>query len=283
MSHGIVAFTKTAMLALAITLVPQGVWSALIVTNLRTTPSIPWSVLVMAVLMVIGAQYLRGEWGPSRTAASRRQSLRATVVSREVFAYAWLAGAFSMVALVGVWIVLASLVRMPGSVLPDLSAYPRWTAVLAVGMGALISPLCEQAGIWGYWQGALERWCSGTTAIVATSIVFALGPHPPAGAPFPAKVTFFFLAGLIFSTMTYVTNSIVPAIPVHVLGLLVFFVLVWPLDPERRLITAAGADAWFWIHVGQVVVFAVLACWAFGRLADQARAARRRCGGLPIV
>jgi hypothetical protein len=52
---GIIALTKTAMVALAITLVPQGVWSALIVTNLRTTPSIPWSVLVMAVLMGIGA------------------------------------------------------------------------------------------------------------------------------------------------------------------------------------------------------------------------------------
>jgi len=241
----------------------------LIVTNLRTVPSIPWSVLVMAVLMGIGAQYLRGAWGPSRTAASRRQSLRATVVSREMFAWAWLAGAFSMIALVGVWILLASVVRMPGSVLPDLSAFPRWTAALAVGMGALISPLCEQAGIWGYWQGALERRCSGPTAIVVTSVVFALGPHPPAGMPFVAKVTFFFLTGLIFSTMTYLTNSIVPAIPVHVLGLLMFFVLVWPLDPERPLITAVGTDAWFWIHVGQVVVFAVLACWAFGRLADR--------------
>ena len=281
MSHGIVAFTKTAIIAFAITLVPQGVWSALIVTNLRTTPSIPWSALVMAVLMGIGAQYLRGAWGPSRTAASRRQSLRATVVSRGVFADAWLAGALSMVALVGVWIVLASLVPMPGSVLPDLSAYPRWTAVLLIGMGALISPLCEQAGIWGYWQGALERWCSGTTAIVVPSVVFALGPHPPAGAPFLAKVTFFFLAGLIFSTMAYLTNSIVPAVPVHVLGLLVFFVLVWPLDPERRLVMATGTDAWFWIHVGQVVVFAILACWAFGRLADRARtertALRRPC------
>jgi hypothetical protein len=87
--------------------------------------------------------------------------------------------------------------------------------------------------------------------------------------PFAARVTFFFLTGLIFSTMAYLTNSIVPAIPVHVLGLLTFFVLVWPLDPDRRLATASGTDAWFWIHVGQVVVFTVLACWAFGRLADR--------------
>jgi membrane protease YdiL (CAAX protease family) len=93
------------------------------------------------------------------------------------------------IALVGVWILLASFVRMPGSVLPDLSAYPPWTAALAVGMGALISPLCEQAGIWGYWQGVLERRCSGTTAIVVTSVVFALLPHPPAGIAGRGKAT----------------------------------------------------------------------------------------------
>jgi membrane protease YdiL (CAAX protease family) len=256
-----------AVVAIAITLVPQGVWSALIVANLRTVPTIPWSVLVMTVLIGIGAQYLGGRWGPSRTAATRRQLLRATVVSREMFVWAWLAGALSMIALVGVWIVLASFGRMPGSVLPDLLNYPRWTAVLAVAMGTLISPLCEQAGIWGYWQGALERRWSGAMAIVVASVAFALLPHPPAGMAFVPKVMFFFLTGLTFSTMAYLTNSILPAIPVHGLGLLVFFALVWPHDPERRLVATAGTDPWFWIHVAQAIVFAALACWAFGRLA----------------
>ena len=267
---GIIALVKTALVALAITLLPQGLWSVLVVTNLRTTASIPWSVLVMAALLGAGAQYLRGSWGPARSAASRRQSLRATIVSFKMFVWAWLAGALSMIALGGVWILLASFVRMPGSVLPDLSAYPRSTAILAVGMGALISPLCEQAGIWGYWQGALERRWSGVAAIVMTSVVFALGPHPPAGISFVTKLAFFRLTGLIFSTMAYLTNSILPAIPVHVIGLLTFFVLVWPLDPERQLVPTAGTDAWFWIHVTQVVTFSVLACWAFRRLAEVA-------------
>lgn len=266
-SSAVIALTKSAIVALAITFVPQGVWSALIVANLRTVPAIPWSVVVMTLLLIAAAQYLRGRWGSRATAATRRQSLRATVVSREMFAWAWLAGGLAIVALVGIWIVLASLVRMPGSVLPDLSAYPRVTAVLAVAMGALISPLCEQAGIWGYWQGELERRWSGVAAIVVTSVVFALLPHPPAGMPFAPKLIAFFLAGLIFSTMAYLTNSILPAIPVHGLGLLVFFVLVWPNDPARPLVATSGTDVWFWIHVAQVVVFAALAVWVFGRLA----------------
>ena len=266
-SSTVVALTKSAIAALAITLVPQGVWSALILANLRTVPAIPWSVVVMTVLLIAGAQYLRGRWGSPATAAARRQSLRATVVSREMFAWAWLAGALSIIALVGVWIVLASIVRMPGSVLPDLSTYPHVTAVLAVTMGALISPLCEQAGIWGYWQEGLERRWSGATAVVVASVAFALLPHPPAGAAFGPKVMFFFLAGLIFSTMAYLTNSILPAIPVHGLGLLLFFALVWPNDPARPLVATSGTDVWFWMHVAQVVVFTALAFRAFGRLA----------------
>jgi membrane protease YdiL (CAAX protease family) len=261
------ALAKLAVVTFAITLIPQGVWSALIVTNLRANPAVPWSVLVMAVLIVAQAQYLRGQWGATNTAAARRQSLRATLVSREAFVWAGVAGALSLTALVGVWIVLASLIRMPGAVLPDLSGYPWWTAVLAVAMGIVISPWCEQAGIWGYLQTGLERQVSGTTAVVVTALVFALLPHPPAGVELVARVLFFFLAGLIFSTMALLTNSILPGLPIHAFALLVFFVFVWPHDADRRLVTRVGTDRWFWIHVAQAVVFAGLGVWAFGKLA----------------
>ncbi len=70
---GILAWA--AILGVAIALIPQGVWSALILANLRTGASIPWAVA---------------------------------------------AGALSVVALDGLWIVMARMVRMPGSVLPDM-------------------------------------------------------------------------------------------------------------------------------------------------------------------
>jgi len=266
-SPSILTLVKLAFVSLAITLVPQGVWSALIVTNLRTSPAVPWSVFAMAILVVVLAQYLRGRWGSTNTAAARRESLRATVVSGETFVWAGLAGAFSITALIGVWIVLASVIRMPGSVLPDLSKYPWWTAVLAVSMGMAISPLCEQAGIWGYLQEGLERQVSGTTAVIVTALVFALLPHPPAGMALVPRVLFFFLVGLVFSTMAYLTKSILPGLAVHALGLLAFFVLVWPHDTDRRLVTSVGTSFWFWMHVAQAVVFAGLGLAAFGTLA----------------
>ena len=274
LSPGILELTRAAVIAIAITLLPQGVWSALIVTNLRHVPSIPWSVLIMALVLIGGFQYLRGAWGPSRSAALRRRSLRATVVSREILGWAWLAGGISMIALGGAWIILALLTLMAGGVLPDLSTFSKLMVVPAVSMGALISPLCEQAGIWGYWQECAERRWTGPIAIVLTALFFALGPHPPAGAPFVPKTLFFFLTGLTFSAMAYFTQSIVPAIPVHAVGLLTFFLAVWPHDPERRLVLTNGTDLWFWIHVGQTAVCGAIAYWAFGRLAAvQARRA----------
>lgn len=259
------------MVAVAIALIPQGIWSALIVTNLRIAPAVPWAVMMMALLTAAGGQYLHGTWGPQRSAATRRRSLRATIVPPAMFAWAWIAGGLSMVALGGAWIVIASVTRMPGSVLPDLSKYPKWTAALSVAMGALISPLCEQAGLWGYWQESAERRWPPVTALALTALLFALGPHPPAGAPLVPKMLFFFLTGLTFSAMAYLTKSILPAIPVHAIGLFAFFVGVWPYDPERPLVFTAGPDAWFWIHVAQLIVFAVLAYGAFRKLATLPR------------
>jgi len=262
----IFALARTALVALAIAFVPQGIWSALIVVNLRTSPTIPWAVVVMAVLLSVVARYLTSRRGKSGSSETRHRPPRANVVSQSLLMWAWLAGACAVVALVGYWIILASFARMPGSVLPDLSAYPWWTAGLAIAAGAAISPLCEQAGLWGYWQVALEREYSGPTAIIITAVVFAVLPHPPVHTALWPKWIFFFLAGLTFSTMAYVTDSILPGLAVHGVALLIFFMLVWPYDPQRRLVFEAGTDTWFWTHVAQATIFSVLACWAFRRL-----------------
>jgi hypothetical protein len=51
-----------------------------------------------------------------------------------------------------------------------------------------------------------------------------------------ARMVFFFLVGLVFSTTALLTKSILPGLPVHALGLLVFFVGMWPRrDGTHRL------------------------------------------------
>ncbi len=261
---GILAWA--AILGVAIALIPQGVWSALVVANLRTGASIPWAVAVMAIVLWLTWQYLGGRWAPRSTSEARRKSLRGRMISARAFTWAVAAGALSIVALDGLWIVMARMVRMPGSVLPDMSNYPRLTVIAMVTMGALVSPVCEQAGIWGYCQTRLEREFPALLAVLITPLIFALLPHPPTHAAMLPKLLLFYLTGFTFSLMAYLTSSILPGLVVHICGILSFFVLVWPNDPARGLVTENGIDAWFLIHVAQVAVFSALSTAVFMRL-----------------
>jgi len=266
-SKRVLAAVLAAIVALTIAILPQGIWSALITVNLRTTPNVPWAVVVMAGLLSLYWRYLGGKFPPQRTSETRRRHLRANRVPPAVFAWAVLAGSFAVVALTGVWILLAQVIRMPGNVLPPMGNLPWAIVVLAVGMGALISPICEQAGIWGYGQVMLRREFTASTAIVLSALIFAVAPHPPFHVAMLPKIAFFFVTGVTFAVLAGLTNSILPGLVVHVLGLLTFFTLTWPNDPARLLVKDGGADIWFFAHAAQALLFAVLAIFAFSRLA----------------
>ena len=155
---------------------------------------------------------------------------------------------------------------MPSNSFSDLSTYPRLTVALMIVTGSLVAPLMEEAGFRGYFQVALERQFRAPGAIVISSVVFALAHGPTQGFVWP-KLLFYFLVGVAFGAIAYFTNSILPAIPVHFVGLLIFFTLIWPRDAARPLVMGAGADTWFWVHAAQAVLFTVLTLWAFRRLA----------------
>ena len=252
-----------AILGVFIALSGQGVWSALIAANLATTPAIPWAVGVMAVVLWLIWQYLGGRWSPQSTSDARRMRLRANALPRDVFGWAILAGALSIVALSGWWLLISQLRGISGSVLPDMSKFPWLTTVLAVAMGTLVSPVLEQAGFWGYCQAMLEQEFSGPTAIVVAALLFALLPHPPMHVVLWPKLILFFLTGLTFGMTAYLTKSILPGLVVHIFGLLAFFTIVF--RPTSAPTTSG--DVWVWIHAVQIIAFGALSIAAFARLA----------------
>jgi membrane protease YdiL (CAAX protease family) len=253
------------LLAFAITILAGGIWSSLLVTNLRSSPVAPWSVPAMALLLWLMWSYLGGRGWPGSTSEGRRRYLRANRRSGRTNLWALFGGVLSVVALAGYWIVLFQLVKMPPNALPDVSSYPRMTVALMILMGSLVAPLMEEAGFRGYFQVALEQEFRGPVAVMVSSLVFALA-HYAHGFLWP-KLLVYFLAGIAFGVTAYLTNSTLPAILPHMIGDLTFFTLVWPHDAARRLVWDSGTDSWFWIHVGQAMVFTVLAVWAFQRLA----------------
>jgi hypothetical protein len=53
LTNRILTILWAAFLGFAIALIGQGVWTLLLFVNLATTPTIPWSVAVMAHLLLL--------------------------------------------------------------------------------------------------------------------------------------------------------------------------------------------------------------------------------------
>jgi membrane protease YdiL (CAAX protease family) len=242
-------------------------WSGLLIANLKTSPAIPWSVPAMAVVLWLMWRYFGGRWWPRSSGPARKALLRSRRVPAAGLASAIVAGLLALVALVGLWIVLVELTGAGGNpTLSVLAAYPLVTVALGIAMGSLVSPLTEEAAFRGYSQVLLERRLPAVLAVALSSGFFALW-HGPTQGFFWSKLLFFFLVGVVFGTIAYLTNSVLPAIPVHIVGDVTFFTWIWPNDATRPLVWQHGADIWFWIHVAQVILFGALAVIAFRRLA----------------
>jgi membrane protease YdiL (CAAX protease family) len=262
------AVVWSGLIAFIILFVGQTIWGLLLTANFKNSPrAAPWSVAVMIVALWLLWQYLGGRWWPRGTSEARKRNLRANPVSGAAFAGALLAGVLALIALAGFWIVFFQLVKTPANVLDDPSKYPLLTIVLVVGMSSLVSPIVEEIAFRGYCQQILERRFSGLTAVLLSSLLFMLA-HANHGWYWP-KLSVYFFAGVVFGAIARFTNSILTSLPVHVLGDLTFFILIWPRDSTRVLVTAGGADKWFWMHVAQAIVFATLTLLAFRRLANQ--------------
>jgi membrane protease YdiL (CAAX protease family) len=253
------------VLAVLILTAGQLMWGALLITNLKLSPTIPWSAAVMAGVLWLLWQYLGGRWWPRGTAEARRRNLRAFPVSARVWAWALVAGVFSIAALSGLWIVLFQIFRTPANAIAGASSYSLLTGIATLLMSSLAAPFSEEAAFRGYAQSILERNFRGPTAILISAAMFAAA-HLTYGL-YWTKLSVYFLFGLAAGVGARLANSILPGIAVHVMADLTFFVLIWPHDAARQVITQGGADAWFWIHVAQVVVSTPVAVWGFRRLA----------------
>jgi membrane protease YdiL (CAAX protease family) len=182
--------------------------------NLRYGPSVPWAVPLIAVYLWLFWRYLGGAGSPVSTAEERRASLRANRVSGHVWAWALLAGGLGIVALVLALRVANRLVVLPRQQLPDLARLPKLTVVSLLLMAAPVAGFVEEAAFRGYMQGPIERRHGPALAIVVTGTMFAL-----AHLDFTAILWPYYVAvAAIYGTVTYLTDSILPAVALHTSG-----------------------------------------------------------------
>ena len=257
------------------TLAVQGIWSALLVANLQTTPALPWSVPVMAALLWALWSYAGGRWGPARMQAFRARSLRAGQPPRAIFTKALAAGMLGLGALVLLWTIIFELISVPIAARADLGAYPLLTVIAVVTMASLVGAIVEEAGLRGYLLVRLQREVPGPLAIVTAALVISPGHGATQGFVWPVLL-WYFLADVMFGALALVADSIRPGIVVHAIGLFIFFAFVWPADAPRTVISVDSADASFWFSVAAFLGLAAASAALLIKLARESRAARLR-------
>lgn len=262
--NGVVAFGLAAIISAGIFAYGQGLWGQMIMANIRFHPEVPWAAPAMAVLLAGLLAYLSGKGWPRGTSAARKRLLRWNAMPWPTFFLALGAGILSLAAFGGLWITVADLVHIPAGVQPEMTGIPQPTAIALLIMGALATPLSEEAAFRGYAMGLLEKaWGHAPAAIVGSSVLFAAA-HFNQGLD-AVKLSLYFGAGVLFGAIGYLTNSLYAVMVVHSLGDVLGFTVLWPHDQAHHAMGVA--DPLFAPALIALIVFTPISVLAFRKLA----------------
>ena len=251
--------------AFAITAVGQTLWGVMAIANVKLTPAFPWAALVMPFVLASLVAFLAGRGWPAKGAEARRKLVPLAPVSRRAWIWSLAGGVAAVIAAAALWTVMATIVRVPPNVLPDVRGLPLTTVIPMLVVSIVAAPLSEEIAFRGYAMNLLRRRFSPVAALILTSLLFAAvqltqGLYAP-------KLIVYFLAGLAFGFVALRTGSLLPAMAVHSCADLTFFTLVWSHDAGRKLISEGGANGWFFANLALLAVFTPLCLLAFRELA----------------
>lgn len=192
-------------------------WAMLAPLNARVRPDLPWAALTMAAFIGLYLGWLNGAGWPSAGRETRRYNLRLWRPTKSAWSREGVGPTAALILLMAmlyaIWIAMST--SQPP---PDLSAYPTTVyRISIVVMGAIVSGVVEEVAFRGYMQSRLERFGAGT-AIVVTSVVFALFHSVHGWQTLLVMGPGLFIASVLYGMLAYHTGSIVPGMIVHVLG-----------------------------------------------------------------
>jgi membrane protease YdiL (CAAX protease family) len=169
------------------------------------------------------------------------------------------------------------MMRLPVQQPPDLSGIPFVTLLLLLLMSSLFAGVVEEASFRGYMQGPIERRHGPAVAILVTGVMFAVAHLDFTLVLLP----YYVFVAAIYGTVTYLTNSILPAVVLHTGGNIYSNAELfwrgraeWQASAETGiLVWESGPDASFWISSGAAAIVAGAMVWAYVMLARSVREA----------
>ncbi|HYK24044.1 MAG TPA: type II CAAX endopeptidase family protein [Candidatus Acidoferrum sp.] len=232
--------------------------SIAVILNLRTSPSIPWMLIVTGGWLLFFWWYVNGHGWPRSTQEARRRDLRAPSLSKAAWTWALIAGTLGITGTIAMAFVTARLAHLPREAFAapiDFSKYPTLIVVCAIACISATAGVVEEAGFRGFLISPIQRRHGWTTAILVSGVMFFLDHHLSHAYATFVFLPFFLAISVVHGLLVKYSGSIRPSVLLHALAdfivIPVSYGLVGSFSVES--ISASGIDRQF-IVWGAVIV-----------------------------
>lgn len=233
--------------------------SVAVILNLRTSPSIPWMLVVTVGWLLFFWWYVSGHGWPQSTQEARRRDLRAPSLSKHAWTWALIAGALGITGTIAMAFVTARLAHLPREAFAppmDFSKYPTLIIVCAIACISATAGVVEEAGFRGFLISPIQRRHGWTMAILISGIMFFLDHHSSHAYATLVFLPFFLAISAVHGLLVKYSGSIRPSVLLHALAdfivIPVSYGLVGTFSVESVLVT--GIDPHFLIWVAVMVI-----------------------------
>ena len=257
---------RSIILGFTISTIGVLTWSVL-----ATFVPLPWSFILMMAFLWFYIKYLSGSWNPKHTKLLRKQNFRNPKLSLN----AWFLSIVGITLIVLIeqsgLIVTFRLMEFPAERFSReysfLENVPAWAAWLVVIMISAVAGICEEIGFRGYMQVPLEKKYGPLMAISIGSIIFVI-VHLHQAWSGPIIFQIFFIS-VLFGSIAYYSNSLIPGIIAHFIMDICNFSFWWSKlghQFDKKTILETGIDYHFIIWNGTFLISIGLFIYVMSRL-----------------
>ena len=257
---------RSIILGFTISTIGVLTWSVL-----ATFVPLPWSFILMMAFLWFYIKYLSGSWNPKHTKLFRKQNFRNPKLSLN----AWFLSIVGITLIVLIeqsgLIVTFRLMEFPAERFSReysfLENVPAWAAWLVVIMISAVAGICEEIGFRGYMQVPLEKKYGPLMAISIGSIIFVI-VHLHQAWSGPLIFQIFFIS-VLFGSIAYYSNSLIPGIIAHFIMDICNFSFWWSKlghQFDKKTILETGIDYHFIIWNGTFLISIGLFIYVMSRL-----------------
>jgi membrane protease YdiL (CAAX protease family) len=192
--------------------------SIAVILNFRTSPSIPWMLVVTAAWLSFFWWYVSGHGWPRSTQEARRRDLRAPSLSTPAWIWALIAGTLGIIGTIAMAFVTARLAHLPREAFAapiDFSKYGALTIICAIACISATAGVVEEAGFRGFLISPIQRQQGWTIAILISGIMFFLDHHLSHAYATFVFLPFFLAISAVHGLLVKYSGSIRPSILLH--------------------------------------------------------------------